>query len=204
MAIRRPHGRRPRRARPRPAVGIAIAAPGPGGRQPPGTGLCSLPRGARLMTGLCWGRPRAARLLRVAPGAAWGHVVYGSAPRADGGAGPSCRNGRLAIPFLVMWQAEVPPPNLAILRRRSRPQGARVRVLGVASGAGPSHGDGGPAPGPSYRPGAWKPNRSARWVKGVAVSVLGQDGSGTRATPEATQDAEGGPAACGHRLLRRG
>src|SRR6266545_5648080 len=62
---------------------------------------------------------------------------------------PFSRNGRLAMPFLVMWQAEVPPPNLAMLRRRSRPQGARVRVLGVASGAGPSHGDGGPAPGPS-------------------------------------------------------
>jgi hypothetical protein len=35
-----------------------------------------------------------------------------------GGAAPSSRNGRLAIPFLVMWQAEVPPPNLVMLRRR--------------------------------------------------------------------------------------
>ena len=40
--------------------------------------------------------------------------------RADrGSAGPSSRNGRLAMPFLVMWQAEAPPPNLAMLLRRA-------------------------------------------------------------------------------------
>jgi hypothetical protein len=35
-----------------------------------------------------------------------------------GGAAPSSRNDRLAIAFLVMWHAEVPPPNLVMLRRR--------------------------------------------------------------------------------------
>jgi hypothetical protein len=41
--------------------------------------------------------------LRVAPGEARGHVVCSLAAQADrGNAGPWSRNGRLALPFLIL------------------------------------------------------------------------------------------------------
>jgi hypothetical protein len=97
----------------------------------------------------CWDRPRATPL-RVAPGEAWGHVVCGPAAQTNpGSAGRSSRNGRLAMPFLVMVASRGASPE----PRDAASPGPSTRracaFLAFASGAGPSHGDGGPAPGPS-------------------------------------------------------
>jgi hypothetical protein len=129
------------------------------------------------------GRPRTAWLLRVTQ-LGTTSCAGRQAPGRTGRRQTSSRNGRLAHAVLGDVASRGASPNPAMLRRRSRPQGARVRVPGVASGAGPSHGDGGPAPGPPISaPGPARPDRSARVVKGIAVSVLFQVGAGTRVTP---------------------
>jgi len=153
--------------------------PAPGGRQPPGPGGAASQRARPGMTGPAGAGPER-HGCSATPRAQLGATSSrGRPPRADGAAGSSSRNGRLTMAFLVMWQAEVPPPNLAMLRRRSRPQGARVRVLGACLGCWPKPWGWTASAGASkIGPGPGRPNRLVRWVKEVAVCAGVRSGQG--------------------------
>jgi hypothetical protein len=127
---------------------------------------------------------------------AWPRVKLGATAcaawqrRADrGSAWPSSRNGRLALPFLILVATEVPPPNLVMLLRRAvrSTRALSRRCLGCWPKPCPNHEDGGPALGAlQARPrGPGRPNRSATWAKEVTVSVSGRGrDAGMGATPQ--------------------
>jgi hypothetical protein len=170
-----------------PKVGSSAELPGrlpvPRSGQDPQT-RPSRGEGARVEDdGPAGNRPRATPL-RVAPGTAPGpRRVCSPAAQSDrGSAGPWSRNGPLAMPFLRLVASRDSSPE----PRRCRFAGAVHRhayaLSAFASGAGPNHEDGGPAPGPPYRrrgPGKAQPFARRRESRSRCPQV----GAGTSATP---------------------
>jgi hypothetical protein len=134
------------------------------------------------MTGLLGTGPRATPL-RVAPGAAWGHASSAGRQRKTdrGGAGPWSRNGRLAMPFLVLVASRdsSPEPRDAASpgpsTRRACAFLALPRVLAQAMGME------GRAPGLQCRArGPGRPNGSVKSAKQSRSRVLSGRGRDAR------------------------